>query len=165
MKKRLLFGALLMGSFFTASAQDSCDDAIEVTPGDYTVSEISGDFEVICVIANEQADAAAWYSFTATDNGLLTISSAIEANPSGTTGTDTRITAYTGECDALECYAFNDDQGQTDYRSMITIPVEDGATYYFAWDNNWQDTEFDFTVSFEAVSSDKGTMTKKIVKN
>lgn len=157
MKKQLLMGAFLLGSFITASAQDSCANAIEITTdGTMTSAAISGEYGSSCWggTTNQQQTQgplqANWYSYTPSANGLLTISSALDANP--VASTDTRLSIFTGTCAALECYNGADDVdvAGSDFRTTLTIPVQDGVTYYIAWDNNWSSTGFDFSVTLEA---------------
>ena len=155
MKKKLLLGAILFGSFLTANAQDSCDAATAVTTGQYSVSAINGAYEAGCYAGNSQnAPAAEWYAYTATANGYLTVSSAITGNANGEAGIDTRLSILTGTCAALECYGYNDDVDPNattpDYRSEATVPVESGTVYYIVWDNNWQNQAFVFDVTFTA---------------
>ena len=61
-----------------------------------------------------------WYSYTATDNGVLALSTCGSAF-------DTRIHVYTGSCGQLVCYAQNDDA--CSMQSMVTFTVAQGETY------------------------------------
>ena len=159
MKKHLLIGAVLLGSFFTANAQADCASAIAiVADGTYTAGTITGAYGNNCWggTTNQQNPAgpllANWYSYTPSANGMLTITSDIAANPIGST--DTRLSVFTGACGALECYNGSDDvdpsQAVQNYRTTLVIPVESGVTYYIAWDNNWVSTGFDFQISLAA---------------
>ena len=148
MKKKLLLGAFLFGSFLTVKAQDSCAEAVVVTPGTYTVDAINGTFGAGCW--QTAADNAEWYSYTPSENSLVTVRTDIDANPAAST--DTRFSVFTGTCGDLTCYSGNDDVSGTDYRSAVTFPAEAGTTYYIAFDNRWLSTGFDFELSAEAVS-------------
>ncbi|QYJ67710.1 T9SS type A sorting domain-containing protein [Flavobacterium litorale] len=155
MKKHLLIGALTLGSFLTANAQADCANAIAIAAdGTQTAGAITGTYGNSCFggTMNSQnpqgALQANWYSYTPAANGLLTISSALDANP--TASTDTRLSVFTGTCDALQCYNGADDVSGDDFRTTLTIPVEAGVVYYIAWDNNWLSTGFDFSVALEA---------------
>jgi hypothetical protein len=157
MKKQLLLGALFLGSLFTAQAQgDSCAAAENITVGTYTNSNFPGAGNAICWATNTNsagtALTGAWYKFTATENGYLTVSSAIEPNDPGSNanpdGIDTRLSILSGTCDALACYNGNDDAATADWRSTVTFAVASGSTYYIVWDNYWQEEEFDFELSF-----------------
>lgn len=159
MKKHLLVGALALGSFLTANAQADCANAVAITAdGTQTAGMITGTYGPSCWGGAENQQnpagplASNWYSYTPAANGLLTISSAIAPNPTGLDGTDTRLSIFTGTCDALQCYNGSDDVGgaDNDLRTTLTVPVEAGVTYYIAWDNNWDSDGFDFSVTLEA---------------
>lgn len=156
MKKQLLLGAFLLGSFLTANAQDNCAGALPVTSGStYTVTAYNGTYEESCWQEANATPFGEWYSFTATENGYLTLSSVLESNPTGVEGyIDTRLSVFTGTCDVLTCYDGSDDVdfGGQDYRTELKFVVAAGTTYYIQWDNAYQNLEFDFSVEFEAVS-------------
>ncbi|MFN5294402.1 MAG: hypothetical protein ACK5BL_02645 [Flavobacteriales bacterium] len=61
-----------------------------------------------------------WYSYTATESGLLTVSTCGSAF-------DTRIHVFTGSCGQLDCYAQNDDA--CSMQSLVTFEVIQGETY------------------------------------
>jgi len=61
-----------------------------------------------------------WYSYTATESGLLTVSTCGSAF-------DTRIHVFTGSCGQLVCYAQNDDA--CSMQSLVTFEVIQGETY------------------------------------
>ncbi|NDI98767.1 T9SS type A sorting domain-containing protein [Flavobacterium sp. LaA7.5] len=159
MKKHLLTGALILGSLFTANAQADCASAIAITAdGTYTSAAITGTYGNSCWggTQNQQQTPgplmANWYSYVPSANGLLTITTDIEANPIAST--DTRLSVFTGTCGALQCYNGSDDvdpsQAVQNFRTTLTVPVEAGVTYYIAWDNNWVSTGFDFEIALEA---------------
>jgi len=156
MKKQLLWGALLLGSLFTAQAQgNSCANAEEITPDEFIVGNWPGAAPTQCY-GSTTTDAGAplmgaWYKYTPTANGYVTLTSVLTQNPAGTTATsiDTRLSVYTGTCDALTCYAGSDDVGTADWRSEATFAAAAGTTYYIVWENYWQALEFDFALSFE----------------
>ncbi|HYD91756.1 MAG TPA: T9SS type A sorting domain-containing protein [Flavobacterium sp.] len=148
MKKQLLIGAMLMGAFFTANAQNSCAEAIELAVGTTTVGDIDGEFDGACW--QNPGTGAEWYTITADANGVYRINTNLPANADG----DTRISVYVGDCNELECYAGSDDvyYAQNDpeniYLTDFVFPVEEGTTYYVAFDDVWSDAGFDVEVSF-----------------
>ncbi|MFP9099071.1 T9SS type A sorting domain-containing protein [Flavobacterium sp. RHBU_24] len=157
MKKQLLLGALFLGALFTAQAQgDSCAAAEYITPDVYTVGSWPGAAPTQCYGSTTTDGGAplmgAWYKYTPAENGYVTLTSVLTQNPAGTTATsiDTRLSVYTGTCDALTCYAGSDDVANADWRSEATFAVAANTTYYVVWENYWQALEFDFELSFEA---------------
>ncbi|RYF44651.1 MAG: T9SS type A sorting domain-containing protein, partial [Chitinophagaceae bacterium] len=91
-------------------------------------------------------NAAEWYSYTPTVTQLITISTAIDENPFDNDVYDTRLSVYTGSCDALVCENGNDDISDTDYRSELQFVVIANQTYYFTFDDRWLDTGFSFSL-------------------
>ncbi|MFT4662735.1 MAG: hypothetical protein ACI8XB_003028 [Patiriisocius sp.] len=84
--------------------------------------------------------AAVWYVYTATCNGLTTVSSSIDLDEP-----DTRVSIHT-DCVALDCLAANDDSGGG-FTSTVSFPTVSGQTYYIEWDDRWDNGEFDFEIS------------------
>jgi hypothetical protein len=84
--------------------------------------------------------AAVWYVYTATCDGVTTVSSAIDLDEP-----DTRVSVHS-ECDVLDCLAADDDDGPgfTSTTSFTTVAGED---YYLEWDDRWDGGEFDFEIS------------------
>lgn len=123
----------------------ACPDAIAVTEGMY-VGNVSGG-ESASNICAAGATNAVWYEYTATMDGDVTITSDLETNENSN---DTRLSVYTGGCDALTCFAANDDVDvdNTDYNSAIVFPVEAGTTYLIEWDDRWDNQAFNWEISF-----------------
>lgn len=170
MKKLLLFGAVLMGSYFTASAQNTCLGAtvIPVAGGTFTTPAINGTFPSggnVCTFAdgNHATPKAVWYSYTPTSTGLLTVDAGIAANA---ITVDTRLRILSGTCGTFTCVAQNDDinydgTANSDLRSRISnLVVNAGTTYYIIFDNRWIGStnnpggagNFPFQVTFTATS-------------
>jgi hypothetical protein len=145
MKRQLLLGAMLMGSFFTATAQDDCSSALNLPVGTTSVDEISGFYEDNCWAAAD-ADAANWYMYTATANGNLRVNTNLDANDPDEV--DTRISVYSGTCDDLLCWSGSDDVSDTNYLTDFQFPVLEGETYYIAFDNQWSAAPFEVEVTF-----------------
>ncbi len=84
---------------------------------------------------------AVWYKYTPPTDGEITIESI-------TTGEDTRLSLYDGDCAALNCVA-SDDDGGTGYLSLISdFAVTGGTTYYIEWDDRYDPGPCDWTLSF-----------------
>lgn len=151
MKKQLLAGAFVLASFLTAQAQDSCANAATISLGTTTVGTINGEYLVGgdgnngcwgVPTQGEDATAAEWYAYEAAADGFLRVNTDLAANVDG----DTRISIYTGACDALVCY-YGADDTPANYLTNITFPVTAGETYYIAFDNKWSDAGFDVELS------------------
>lgn len=140
--KRVL-PALAILTALSASAQNSCETALPVTPGQYTVDAVNGAASTgNCPYDGGNATAAEWYSFTSpVDTGVM-ISSSIAGLPY----IDTRIQVYSGTCASLVCVAGDDDSGG-DYSSIVSFSAAANVTYIFAFDNNWEDLGFVFELS------------------
>lgn len=143
MKKIVL---LIMGISFALStrAQDTCNQAMSISSGLYTVSAVDGS-EVpspICAANGTGATAGEWYSYTPTQDYYVTITTDLAQNSGG----DTRFHVYTGDCGNLTCYAGDDDGGDigNGYLSIDEFNVTAGITYIIAFDNKWNSGGFDF---------------------
>lgn len=151
MKRRLLLGAMLLGSFFTMQAQTSlsCDEAIELTgtgTTTYTVDGISGSPSTGCWAT--AGTAANWYVFVAGENALVRINTNLDVNEGG----DTRISVFTGDCAALVCYDGIDDVDDNNYLSDLTFQAVEGTVYYITFDNRWEALGFDFEATITPTS-------------
>lgn len=156
MKKLLLFSFLVLG-ISNSSAQLTCATA-EVITGDglFSVPTITGTYVGTCAPNGNVANPnAIWYSYTATADGEVTISSDLFQNDGGTNSDDTRVSVFTGTCAALACYAGSDDisneVGSENYLTTLTFPVQTGVTYLIQWDDRWSDKPFDFELLFAVV--------------
>ena len=149
--KKITLGLLVLLPLFGIS-QNTCATASLITAGTHVVTAVDGTQLPVPSCADDDAGVAAaeWYKFTATVNGIATISSNVPASAGG----DTRLHAYSGLCGGLTCLGFSDDIGGTNYLSEIAIVVTAGTTYYFAWDDYWEADGFTFTLTESAVSCD-----------
>ncbi len=153
MKKLLLFSLLVAGSF-AANAQYDCAEAVAITgTGTITAPDVAGTF-VSGVCYTHAFDNTGtgdmfglWYSFTPTEAGVVDITSDLPQNAAPFSD-DTKISIFTGTCDALVCYDANDDTSGTNFLSTISFPVAAGVTYYIQWDNYWNGAGFDFDFTF-----------------
>ena len=121
----------------------SCATAEVITEGTYSVPEL------VCYGAGFQTDgddgeAGYWYEYTPATDGILQVSSC-----GG--GADSRVWIFTGACDDLVYVGVNDDQcdlGTGDnwasYREAI---VNAGQTYWIVWDDIWDTTGPDWSLT------------------
>ena len=133
---------------FSQNNGGGCRKAIVLTPGTYTLDTfVTG----VATYSNffPFPDKAKWYKYMPTVDGLMTISSCEG-------GSDTRLFLYQGSCDTLIQAGFNDDFCFVDpvstdkYAASISKPVKANKSYFFEWDNAWDDSPFVFTLSFSA---------------
>jgi hypothetical protein len=101
-----------------------------------------------CQNCSEDAANADWFVYTPSGPGVLTVSSCLG-------GADTRLWVYetTTGCSDLDLVAGNDDfceatVGGDEYASSVEITVCAGRTYYFEWDDNWENGAFTFNLAF-----------------
>ena len=144
MKKILLFTTLCMfiNSEIYSQSGNSCSDAIEITAGIYTVNGINGNtFESNCTEYDADNGELEWYSYTAIQDYLVTVSTDYAVN----NNLDTRFHVYQGECENLQCAGGDDDSGDG-YLSHGSFYAYAGNTYFIAWDDRWGDENFEFTI-------------------
>lgn len=150
--KKVLLG-LLFGASQLTFAQLTCATATAVTAGSYVAPQITGTYIGTCAgSGNATTPNAIYYSYTATANGEVTVSSNLPTNDGVTKSNDTRLSILSGTCAAPSCYGGNDDVSGTNYLSEVTIPVAAGSTYIIMWDDRWTDKGFDWTLTFNATS-------------
>jgi len=137
---------LLSGGLFAQNS--TCDAAIAIGDGTFTEAGIVAESAGVSAICFADGADAAWYAYTATTTGAATVSSSIDLDQP-----DTRISVYTGTCDALTCLASDDDSGEG-FTSVVEFAVTAGETYLLMWDDRWDEGEFDFQVSAIAGGDD-----------
>ena len=124
-----------------------CYTAVELTTPDfYQVPELKCFGAGYDLTGGGDAFAGYWFSYTPTENGVLTIASC-----GG--GADTRGWIFSGECHDLKTVGVNDDRceidtGGSDYASYREAYATAGTTYYIMWDNVWEDASFPFELAF-----------------
>ena len=135
----LLFTTTLMAS--TASAQNSCSNALPITAGTWTVDAINGPEIPVPLCGTNDVGAlhTEWYTYTPDQDHSLTITTDLEQNAGG----DTRFNVYSGNCGALDCVGGADDQGGNTL-ATTTVQVSGGITYRIAFDDRWGSAGFDF---------------------
>jgi hypothetical protein len=125
-----------------AQAGSNCQNAIIITPGTYTVDTIVDPSPIFA-----SATKAKWYKYTPTTDGLMTIGSCLQ-------GKDTRLAIAIGRCDSLTIAGFSDDDcaeraGSPDsLASYLTKFVRANVPYYIIWDNAYDSSRFQFTLTF-----------------
>jgi len=135
---------LLAGLSFNTFAQNTCATALPIAAGLHTISAVDGTEvpALICAANGTGATAGEWYTYTPTADYTLTVTTDLPVN----TGRDTRFHVYTGSCGAFSCHA-GDDDGGSGFLSVASFQVEQGTTYYIAFDNRWDSNGFDFELT------------------
>ncbi|NQV36818.1 MAG: lamin tail domain-containing protein, partial [Candidatus Marinimicrobia bacterium] len=95
---------------------------------------------------NSATGAPMWFEYTATIDGIITISSCITGQ-----SVDTRLYVYDG-CGGTEV-AYNDDIYCTEYSyaSEVSFAGTAGTSYKLLWSDYWSSSAFDFTILEEAL--------------
>jgi hypothetical protein len=156
MKKLLFFITTI--TLLSNYAQNNCATALLVIPGTYTVTAINGtEIPLVCSAGGNGATSGEWYKYTATVNGAAIIDTNLAVNVPPFSD-DTRIQVYRGSCGALECWGRDDDVAAENFLSTAAFPVTQGETYYFAFDDKWENAGFDFVLSEDASISCNNTL-------
>lgn len=155
MKKILLFSSLATLNF--GLAQTSCNNAVSVIAGTYTVSGITGTkAPADCGIDFGIGTAGAWYKYTATQDVNVTVSTVIPGQTN-----DTRVLIFSGDCAVLNCVITNDDY--SGYSAQASFRGVADTTYYIVFDNKWSSAGFEFKVSESEVVEDRLSFTSQLV--
>lgn len=131
-----------------AGANQYCHMASAIDVGNHVVADLA------CFGGPELDNdgsflSGAWYSYTPTEDGVMSVSSCDG-------GSDSRVWIYSGDCGTRTLEGVNDDNceisvgGGDEWASYREVLVSAGTTYYLAWDNTWDNTGFDFDLSFTA---------------
>lgn len=142
--KKLLPILLFATTAQIALAQDSCETAMTVTEGTYTVESVNGT-EIplpVCSSGGEGATAGMWFAYTPSETLFLNVTTDLPE----TANTDTRLQVYIGTCGDLVCIA-GDDDGGTGLTSMLSFQANEGNTYYIAFDNRYSSGGFNFQLT------------------
>lgn len=136
---------LSFSSTFSPTERQTCQTARIIKPGTTRVDSIFG------IATHGDAGHANWYKFTPTANGKISISTC-------GTDADTRLWMYKGECNNLVDVAESDDECNGETQEEIAVAITDLAVaantaYYFEFDDSWENVPFDFTLTFDALSS------------
>jgi hypothetical protein len=138
--KSIISTLLLLGIFSGAFAQSSCDQALPIDLGTFSVEQLNGEFQGFSCNGVNLANGAAWYTFTPSMDMGVTISSDIAPTQ------DTRLFVFSGECNNLQCEDYDDDSG-SGYSSIVTLALEANVTYYIVWDAFWNPGSFSFSIT------------------
>ena len=122
--------------------QASCATAPTAVPGINTVFPIKRGSPPPLCIDSEQGTGGAWFVYTATRDGIATVSSELEQQ-----SVDTRLSIFTGDCNALTCLASNDDVNSFSFFSEVTFLITQGNQYYIAFDDLYDNSGFDFSIT------------------
>lgn len=140
MKKLLLsISFFLFGVLLFAQGGTSCTATNITAPGTLTCAAFpaGSTYQTGC-LGTATGSKAAWYKYTPTVNGEVTISSDLVANNGVTYIDDTRVSIFKGAaCGTLTCVDYADDVSTSNYLSTVTFPVVANSTYYIQWDNYW----------------------------
>ena len=135
-----VFAILLSGNMAMAQGE-TCATAINVTTGTYTSDGPTTGNGASAYSGDVHSD---WYSFTATQDGVVTISSC-------GSGGDTRLFGFTGTCGALTNVFDNDDDCSANETASYAITT--GEVLYFEWSDAYDNTPVTFTVTLNTVTA------------
>ncbi|WP_347923301.1 FG-GAP-like repeat-containing protein [Pontimicrobium sp. SW4] len=152
MKTKLLFLIICIAPFAikAQSSSNTCataDSATHITSaGTYSITSFDGTAPVPGCSPGSIASNGEWFAYTPTNDYQVEISSDIAGND----GKDTKVQVYDGTCGSLNCIIGNDDyDNYTVYArlSNVKFTVQANTTYYIAWDNRYDSSSFDFTLT------------------
>ncbi len=134
--------AILYLSPFGLLAQLNCSNAQVITNGTHSVA-FAGGSQIpipICTTGlNNNTTMGAWFAYTPSQLCTAAVSTIDSYR-------DTRVHIYKGDCGSLVCVAGDDDSGGVNQTSFVVFTAEAGVTYYIAFDNNWDDYTFSFSL-------------------
>jgi hypothetical protein len=138
------FSFSLSFSTYAPRATQTCETATTIAAGVTNVDSLFG------FALRGDATRANWYKYTPSKNGRLSITSC------GQTA-DTRVWMYRGICSGLVLINDSDDDclgsgGDTIAASISNQLVTAGTTYYFEWDDTWENAAFSFLLTFDATT-------------
>lgn len=131
-------------STFTPTATQTCATASTATVGVNRVDSLFG------FALRGDANRANWYKYTPIRNGRISVTTCgIDV--------DTRLWIYRGTCNSLVLMANSDDDclakaGDTSAVAVNNLSVIAGTTYYFEFDDAWENTNFTFNLTFDAAN-------------
>jgi len=143
MKKITFLFVAMLAFCWQTNAQDTCGAATPVTPGT-TVGTTINDATLGGQGDTVTTRDAAWFAYTATGDGTITVASC-----GG--GADTRLYIF-DDC-AGTAIANGDDEcdlgtGSNFASEVADLAVTNGTTYYIEWDDRWSSGPFDWTLTF-----------------
>ena len=142
---------MFIGTTIAVAQGETCATAVSVTSGVHNADgPTSGAGTANACFAFGTGTNSDWYSFTPACDGVITVSSDYIVNGSGF---DSRLSIYSGDCNALVCEG-NDDDGGTivNFASKVTnLSVAGGTTYFIEWDDRWGNgaIPFEWTLDYQ----------------
>jgi Secretion system C-terminal sorting domain len=147
--------SLSFSTNFVPTEMQACQSAKVLKTGTIKVDSIVG------IASHGDAGHANWYKFTPTSNGKLSVSTCgLDA--------DTRLWVYKGSCSALVPFAESDDECDGANFPDVAVALSNlslvaNTTYYFEWDDSWENVPFEFTFNFDGTSGvNDETLSKNI---
>lgn len=125
------------------AAGEVCATAIDIAPGTHSVAPITAGFGSVFVSGLlDNNSNAKWYRYVPTSNVLATVSSCGQP-------VDSRLAIITGpDCATLTLLGVHDDcDPSADFASELSFVAQAGQAYYIYWDDRWDFSGFDFTLS------------------
>lgn len=128
----------------TSFAQSDCNNALAISAGTHTVDTIVGTdaTTLICSGGTDLGTHTEWYSYTANDEFTVVVSTDLPIND----GKDTRFQVYSGSCGNLSCVG-GDDDGGGGFLSIAAFQAVQGEEYLIAFDDRWEPSGFDFSLT------------------
>ncbi|WP_242092471.1 T9SS type A sorting domain-containing protein [Aestuariivivens sediminicola] len=155
MKKLAILPILFLAySTYSQNGGDTCSTAVQVFPGSYSNTTISGGSN-----GAEMSGGASssWFYYDATEDGVISIRSCVGDSQWYYQLEDTDLYVGTGSCGSLTSLPLRDVQGtwddfdvvQGEYCSVASnIPVATGTRYYIEWADTYNPGSFDWELSF-----------------
>jgi hypothetical protein len=145
MNMKLIFTlSLFIFASLSVKAQTTCENATVVIAGINNAAFSQGSQSPAQMCYNSQPGTntlGAWYKYTPDDNYIVTLTTLVADYPA----LDTRVNIYSGSCDNLICVGGDDDGGGSN-TSLVNFNVTQGTTYYFAFDNRYDSSDFVFNL-------------------
>ena len=129
---------------YTPRATQTCETATNIALGTTNVDSLFG------YATRGDANRANWYKYTPNKNGKLNITSCGNV-------VDTRVWMYRGICSNLipvndsddDCFSGGPD---TIAAAIVNQTVTSGTTYYFEWDDRWENLPYSFLLTLDAAN-------------
>ncbi len=139
-----LFSFSLTFSTFSPNATEICETATTIAPGVVNVTSLLG------YASRGDASRANWYKYTPSKNGRLSITTCGQ-------DADPRLWMYRGICSNLTLINGSDDDCLTSAGDSLAVAITNqlvtaGTTYYFEWDDTWENKPFSFLLTFDAAN-------------
>lgn len=145
--KKITFIVLFLFGLTATIAQTNCTNALPILLNSTTtapsfVGETGNPPMQLCGLTTA-GTIGKWYKYEPLTTGEVIISTILPQNNNA----DTRLIVYSGTCTSLVCINANDDFNGS-LGSQVNFNALVGVTYYFVFDNKYNQNAFDFTVNF-----------------